>query len=77
MPCKPLSTAGFTDGVKESLVWTSVKIHWFGLQFVTHFQKELTLEVALIQMVAAFSKSSLASLPHNGQLGSQLLFCIS
>lgn len=58
MTCKPLSTAGSTHWVKESLMSTSVKVHWFGLEFTTYFQKDLTLEVALIQMVGIFSKSS-------------------
>lgn len=44
MICKSLPTGG----VKESLTWTSVKVHWFGLQFVIQF------EVTFIQRAAAF-----------------------
>ena len=44
MTCKPLPTEGF----KESLTRTSVKVHWLGLQFV------IQSEVTLIQRAAAF-----------------------
>lgn len=37
--CKLLSTAGFTDWVKDGLIWTSDKAHWLGLQCVVHVQK--------------------------------------
>lgn len=70
MTCQSLCTsAGFIDIVKESLMWTSVTAHGFGLLFASHVQKELTLEETLIQMVAAFCKTPLANLPSNGWLG--------
>lgn len=66
-PChKSLTTVGFPDRVKESLAWTYVKIYWSGSRFVILFQKELTSEVILIQMVAAFPKFTLADMSHNG-----------